>query len=320
MKKALVFLADINEQHVEKLKKAADGCELVFKAPAEVTQADLDAPYDAVVGLVPPKFLHGQSYELLQLSSAGADAYVKPGVLGEGTTLCCCTGAYSQTVSEHALASTLMLLKKLHLYRDDQAKHVWADEGTTGTIDGATVLVMGLGDIGRYYARMAKALGAYVIGVKRRPGGDKPEFVDELYTTDQFDEIVGRADVIFSVMPGTPATTHFYTLERFALMKPSAIFVNCGRGTAVSADVLYEALEKKLVAAAAVDVFETEPLPAESPLWDLQNLLLTPHASGFFHLPATINRVVDICADNLKAWATGGEYRNIVDFESGYKK
>lgn len=319
MKKALVFLPNINDQHRQKLIAAAEGCELVFKAPSEVTQADLDSDYCALVGLVPPAFLHGQSYELVQLSSAGADAYVAPGVLGEGTTLCCCTGAYSQTVAEHALAATLMLLKKLHLYRDDQARHFWADEGTTGTIDGATVLIMGLGDIGRYYARMAKALGAYVIGVKRRPG-EKPDCVDELYTTDQFEEIVGRADIVFSVMPGTPATTHFYTLERFALMKPSAIFINCGRGTAVSADVLYEALEKKLVAAAAVDVFETEPLPSDSPLWDVPNLLLTPHASGFFHLPATINRVVDICADNLKAWAKGGQYRNIVDFSSGYKK
>lgn len=168
-----------------------------------------------------------------------------------------------------------MLQKNLHLYRDAQRRHEWTDMGRVGTMEGAVVLVVGLGEIGCYYARMAKALGAYVIGVKRR-ASEKPDYVDELYLTAQLDEVLGRADVVMSVLPGSAATEHFYTAERFRAMKRSCIFVNCGRGNAVAMDVLEQALRGGEIACAAVDVFEIEPLPASSPLWDLDNLLVIP--------------------------------------------
>ena len=318
MKKILICLPTDNEKYAPKMNKAAQGHEIRHVLPANLTQEDVDWA-QIIIGNIPVKFLHGQEIEFMQLTSAGADAYVKEGVLNRNTVLSCSTGAYSQTVAEHAIAVTLMLLKNLHLYRDDQNEAFWTDEGTTRTIDGATVLVMGMGDIGRYYARMAKALGAYVIGCKRT-AGDKPEYVDELYTTDKFDEVVPRADIVFSILPGTAATEYFYTLDRFKLMKNSAIFINCGRGNAVSADVLYEVLTGGIIEAAGVDVFEQEPLPADSKLWGLKNLVITPHASGFFHLPATIGRVTDICAYNLEAFLNNKDIRNVVDYETGYKK
>ena len=103
-------------------------------------------------------------------------------------------------------------------------------------------------------------------------------------------------------------------------MKRSAVFVNCGRGGAVASDVLYTALHEGLIASAAVDVTEPEPLPAESPLWQLDNLLLTPHISGQNHLPATFERVVDIAAENLRRYLAGEELVNVVDWATGYKK
>ena len=318
MKNILAVLPGPGQHHLEKMVEAAHGNNIIFKAPSDVTQDDVDSA-NVLVGLVPVSFLHGQSsIEFMQLTSAGADAYVKEGLLSRSTVLSCCTGAYSQSVSEHAFAVTLMLLKKLHLYRDDQSECCWADEGTTGTLNGATVLVMGLGDIGRCYAKLVKTMGAHVIGIKRRPG-EKPDFVDELYTTDDFDCVVPRADIIFSVLPGSPATEHFFTLERFRLMKESAIFINCGRGNAVDGDVLYKVLSENIISCAGVDVFENEPLDKSSPLWGLKNLVITPHASGFFHLPVTKDRVIDICAQNLAAWLDGREIINIVDYETGYK-
>ena len=202
---------------------------------------------------------------------------------------------------------------------DEQKKAFWSDHGTVGSLSDCTVAVVGLGDIGQAYARLVKAMGAYVIGVKRR-ATNPPECVDELVMTQDLDTVLPRADVIMSVLPNTAATRYIYTAESFEKMKDSALFINCGRGNAVSSEVLYQALSEHKIAAAAMDVAEVEPLPADSPLWGLENLVITPHISGGFHLPETFERIVDIAAGNLAAFLEGKELRNVVDFATGYKK
>ena len=319
MKKVLVALPELSDVQKEKLSSAAPDWDFRFVNEKSVTSSDVNEA-EIIVGSVPASLLHEpERLEWLQIGSSGADPYVKPGVLRPGTLLTNCTGAYSRTVAEHTLAATLMILKKLHLYRDAQNRREWTDYGTVGSIQDSTILVMGFGEIGKYYARLAKALGAYIIGVKRR-ASEKPDCADELWLTEQFDEVCPRADIIVSFLPAGAATTHFYTAERFRLRKKSGIFINCGRGSAVAAETLEAALKNGEIAAAAVDVFETEPLPAESPLWGIENLLVTPHASGFYHLPATLDYVVDICAANLAARYSGGEVKNVVDFQTGYRK
>ena len=180
-------------------------------------------------------------------------------------------------------------------------------------------MVVGLGDIGQHYARLVKAMGAYVIGVKRR-ATDPPPCVDELAMTQNLDSVLPRADVVMSVLPNTAATRYIYQPESFDLMKDSALFINCGRGNALAGDVLYDALSARKIAAAAIDVTEPEPLPADSPLWGLDNLVITPHVSGGFHLPEVFERIVDIAAENLKAYCAGKPLRNEIDFATGYKK
>ena len=109
-------------------------------------------------------------------------------------------------------------------------------------------------------------------------------------------------------------------MEIFDRMKDSAIFINCGRGNAVASDVLYQVLHDRKIAAAGIDVTEFEPLPSDSPLWELENLMIPPHISGGHHLPETFERIVEICAQNLSAYLSGKELRNVVDFATGYKK
>ena len=164
-----------------------------------------------------------------------------------------------------------------------------------------------------------KAMGARVIGVKRR-AGNCPDCVDELVMTQDLDTVLPRADVILSILPNTAATRYIYTAESFDKMKDSALFINCGRGNAVASDVLVQALTEHKIAAAAVDVTEVEPLPADSPLWQLENLVITPHISGGFHLSETFERIVNIAAENLSAYLGGRELRNVIDFSTGYKK
>ena len=318
MKTILVTLP-LEQRHKEQLLAAGRDCNFVFTDGRVPEEAEI-AQAEVIIGIPPAERIKASPrLELLQLSSAGADPYVKPGVLSARTVLTNATGAYGKAVSEHALAMTLMLQKKLHLYRDDQRRSTWSDEGTVVSIADSTVLILGLGDIGLRYGRMAKALGATVIGVRRRPGVC-PEGVDELITPDQTDACLGRADVVASFMPSTPATIHYFTEERFHAMKPGAVFINCGRGNAVAPEVLDRALREGWIAAAGIDVAEVEPLPADSPLWLNEKLLLTPHVSGFFHLPETLDRIIDIAAENLSAFLAGQALKNIVDFETGYRK
>ena len=318
--KTVLCLLPVEQRHKEKLERAAGAeCSFIYAGEHGATAENVAAA-NIILGTPAPKLINAsEKLELLQLNSAGAEQYVRPGVLAPKTKLTNSTGAYSKAVAEHGAAMLFMMQKKLYLYRDAQKRHEWADFGTVTSVTDATVLVVGLGDIGRHFAGIVKALGAHVIGVKRRPG-EKPDCVDELYTMEKLDDVLPRADVVFSVLPGTPATTHLYTAERFDLMKPSAIFINCGRGASVENNVLYDAVKNGKIASAAIDVSEVEPLPPDSPLWTLDNLMITPHVSGYYHLPYTFERIVDIAAENLGRFMRGEELMNIVDFTTGYKK
>lgn len=318
MKHILVTIP-VNPTQQERINTIAQGNCVQYVPTAQVTEEQA-AEASVIIGNVPAKLIKAsQRLELLQLESAGADAYIVPGALAGTTTLCNATGAYSRAVSEHAAALTLMLMKKLYLYRDAQQESRWTDFGGVTSPVGATVVVVGLGDIGLSYARLLKGMGAAVIGVKRRRGVC-PEGVDELVQTDAIDSVLPRADVVFSILPNTRETVHFYTDERFRMMKNTALFINCGRGNAVDSEVLLHALRNGEIAAAAVDVTDPEPLPADHPLWQQKNLVITPHVSGGHHLPHTLECIVDIACENLMHWMKGETYRNVIDFETGYKK
>jgi len=195
----------------------------------------------------------------------------------------------------------------------------WEDHGMVSSLAESTVLVVGLGDIGLSYARLVKAMGARVIGVKRR-GGVCPEGVDELVLTDEIDRVLPEADVVFSILPNTAETAYFYTAERFACMKNSAVFINCGRGNAVSHEVLLNALQSGQIAGAAIDVCETEPLPADSPLWQEEKLVITPHVAGNFHHSSIYKGILKIALNNLERYLAGKAPENVVDLSTGYKR
>lgn len=317
MKKVLCVIP-FNESQRARLAAAAKDCEITYLSLRELTQSQVREA-NIIIGNVPPEMIKGaEKLELLQLGSSGADAYVGEGIVSESAAIVNCTGAYSKAVSEHTFAMMLMLMKKLHLYRDDQMNSQWWDEGDVVSPVGAKVVIVGLGDIGLRLAKLCKGVGSYVIGVKHRRS-EKPDCVDELYTTEDLDKVLPMADVVVSILPGTPATYHIFTPERFELMKNSAMFINVGRGFAVSEEALYDALTTGQIACAGVDVLEHEPLKADSPLWSLRNLMITPHASGYYHLPDTLKIIADICEHNLKAYTSGGELMNVVDRKLGYR-
>ncbi len=297
------------------LEAAAPGAVFHYgKEPEALRDADV------IIGNVAPGLLQDvPKLKWLQLNSAGADAYCKPGILGDDVLLTNSTGAYGQAVSEHMLAMLLSLVKKLNRYEKNQARHLWQDEGEVRSLRELTIAIMGFGDIGRDFGKLCKLLGAHVIGVRRHKGSVPPE-ADEMDTMDNLQNVLSRADVVASVLPGTPATTGLYNADFFAAMKEGSYFINCGRGTAVNQKDLRTALESGRLAGAALDVAIPEPLPAEDPLWEAPHLILTPHISGDYHLSATWDRVVAIAAENLKHFQAGEPLRNPVDRKTGYKK
>ena len=317
--KSILVTIPVNESHKERIDAIAKECCVRYVPGGQVTEEQVSEA-SVIIGNVPARFIRAsEKLELLQLESAGADQYLPEGVLAESTVLCNATGAYNRTVSEHAVALTLALMKKLYLYRDAQRNSQWIDFGTAMSPAGATVLVVGLGEIGLQYAKIMKAMGAKMIGVKRREG-PCPEGIDALVRTDEVDTVLPRADVVFSILPNTKQTVHFYTKERFGLMKNSALFINCGRGNAVESGVLLKALQEGQIAAAAIDVTENEPLPADHPLWKQENLIITPHVAGTYHIPYTLERIVDIACENLEHWRKGEAFCNVVDMETGYRR
>lgn len=317
MEKILVTLP-VTDKHKALFEKQAPNARFAYIPFTEVTREQVQEA-DIIIGNVAPALIAGsQNLKWLQLFSAGTDGYLENGVLPSGCKLTNATGAYGLTISEHMLAMLLMLQKKLHLYRDHQSAHEWVDEGQVTSIYNSTTLVIGLGDIGNEFAKRMKLLGSYTIGVKRCQT-EKPDYIDELFTTEAIDDLLPKADIVALCLPQTKDTIHIMSKERLLKMKKSAILLNVGRGSAIDTEALIEVLDSGHLLGVGVDVTEEEPLPKDSPLWDKKNVVITPHISGQFHLQETLERIIRISAGNLQAFVNHRPLRNIVDFETGYR-
>lgn len=306
-----------NESQRRKVQEGAGDIPVEFLSGKDMTEERL-AQAEVIIGNQRPETLRkAQNLKWLQLNSAGANLYCAPGVLPEQVILTSATGAYDITVSENMMAYTLALFKRLPEYFANQRQHLWQDQGDAASAWGAKVLVLGLGNIGLGYARRMKAMGSYIIGIKRSIGR-APEGIDELHTMEELPECLKQADVVAAVLPETPETIHILGREQFALMKKTAFLINVGRGSAVDTEALREALEQGEIAGAALDVTEPEPLPADHPLWEAPNLILTPHVAGDFHIPVTLDIIADICRENLQHYLAGEPLKNAVDRKKGY--
>lgn len=242
---------------------------------------------------------------------AGTEEYVD--VMPAGAALTSSAGTNSQSVSEHLLASLLALYRKLPLCRDRQREHKWdQDIGSVRTLVGATVLVAGAGHVGSAFAQLCKALGAKrTIGLKRSVNVPVPGF-DELFPLSELDRLLPQADVVALTLPHTPETDGLMDRARLARMKEDAVLLSAGRGTVLDQDALVELMNGGHLWGAALDVTTPEPLPEDSPLWDVPNLLLTSHVAGGLRLPVTRENCVRLALENLKRYLAGEPLENVV--------
>lgn len=285
---------------------------------AAVTEENI-GELDAVIGNIPPALLkHAGKLKLLQLNTAGVNEYTTaPGIFArEDTALCSAVGAYGVVLSEYMVTAHLMLLKNMLLYRDNMKKPVWEPRNDVQTVFRSTVLVLGAGNIGRNYALRVRAMGAKTIGIRRSPS-PLPEF-DEVYSMAELDRLLPEADCVAMCLPATPETVRVMTRERLFRMKKGAVLVNAGRGNAVDPEGLYDALTSGHLRGAAIDVTDPEPLPLTSPLWQVPNLLITPHSAGGMRVRYTVERICEIAAHNLRAVMDGKIPEKTVDKNGGY--
>ena len=301
------------------LEKAAEGtgtaCSFVY---APKPSDDQLAAANVIIGMVPPERLPlATSLAWLQLSWAGAGPYCAPGVIPDDVVLTCASGAYGLTCSEHMLAFTFDLVRRFSEYHRNREQRVWQAAGAITSVEGSTVVVLGLGDIGGAYARKMHALGARVIGVRRAVKA-VPDYAERVATIHELDEVLPEADIVAMALPGSAGTAHVLDERRLRLMKPTAYLLNVGRGNAIDPAGLKAVLADGLLAGVALDVTEPEPLPPDDELWSYDRVFITPHVSGQLFLPETLNRIVDIAANNLRAWLSGKALDHVVNRDLGY--
>ena len=305
MKKVFVNV-NFSDEQKKRLEAVSKDLEFVYNKDDNITDSNI------IIGNYnPDKLKEFKNLELLLLTAVGYDAYVKEGVISKDVILCNAVDVHSREVSEHILALMLELTKNLHLYKNNQSNSLWKDEGIVKSYSGLRVAIIGFGDIGNCLAKMCKALGMYVIGVKRKMI-EKPSYIDELHTNEDMDSVISDVDVVVSVLPGTKENVHLFTMDTFKKMKSDTIFINCGRGNLYDTDVLCKVLEKKIIKAAACDVFEVEPLPSNHRLYKLDNFILTPHVAGFFHLDSAKEEYLNLIIENLKRYINGEELKFVV--------
>jgi len=288
-----------------------------YKKHDNVTEEDVKSA-GVIIGSISPELLKSaQNLKWMQLLSAGSEHMQAGGVFPKNAVLTNASGSYGDAMAEYMLGMLLTIQKNLHICRDNQNEGQWKKVIPTGLIDGSITLVIGLGDIGGAFARRMKALGSYVVGV-RRSNADAPDYVDELHLTGELDSLLPRADIIALSLPATNETRHILSRERIGLLKQNAIIVNVGRGAAIDTDGICDALYGGKIGGAALDVTNPEPLPEGHLLWNAPNCLITPHVSGSNNARGTYERIINLCLYNFRAFVTGGAMRNVVDFKRGY--
>jgi glyoxylate/hydroxypyruvate reductase A len=230
--------------------------------------------------------------------------------LPKGVRLTRTVGTFGERMAEYALASILAVRQHLHLYRDDQHSRSWSPRLAV-PLHGARLGVAGYGAIGRSLAVAAERFGMRVHGLARRARRDEGR---DVLATDQLQAFVSRSDIVVNVLPRTPNTTRLFDDVAFRAMPEGAWFLNMGRGATVDQTALVDALRDGHLGGAVLDVFETEPLPREDPLWSMPNVIVTPHVAG----TTDPREVVDAFEQNVPHFRAGDPMHDEVDRHRGY--
>ena len=319
MKKVLVTFGP-DEEDKYKLRDVFTGYEVVFDESNNAATLNEEAKVDVeiIIGnIAATKLNQFPNLKWLQLISAGTDTYTAD-VLGN-TILTNASGTYGCAVPEYMVGAVFNIYKSFNLYRDLERNGEWKDLGEARCVAKATILSLGLGDIGGNFSRSMKKLGCKVIGV-RKDISKCPDYVDEIVSIDNLDEVIGKADVVAISIPDNNETRGMFSRERISKMKDGSVLINVGRGSIVDTEALCDALEEGKLSGAVLDVTDPEPLPSSHRLYKIPNAVVTPHISGRLRgMPETYRYFMEILLDNAKRYVEGRPLRNQVDLKTGYR-
>jgi phosphoglycerate dehydrogenase-like enzyme len=312
----LIVTAGVAERFGEKIRDAAPGAEIAAMSPAgwqgdpdgaELAYISVDSLVDGSIRLL-VEALPKLSLKWVHTFSIGLDDPAYRRIVDQGIPLTNGVGTQSQPIAQHVLLMMLHHVKGMANWERNKPLHRW-ERTPSDELTGKTVCLLGLGGIGAEVAKIAKVLGMRVIGLRRSP--DPVPNVDEILPQDAVGELCARADFLVICAPLTRQTKGMVGPDELARMKPSAYIINVARGPLIQEPALIAVLTEGRIAGAALDVFDQEPLPADHPLWDLPNVVITPHQAP--SSPMHLVRGTELFIENLRRYIRGEPLMNVVN-------
>ena len=318
--KIIVISDKLRDRHVELIRKTARDAHaevLFFKNEKEAMAEAFDA--DVVYGFGMTIAAKSRNLKWLCVPSAGVDYLLKPGSFAnESCILTNSAGAYGVSIAEHMIAVLLIMLRQIAIFTEGARLKEWRSPVAQGSIKNSRITVLGAGDIGSSFAQRAKAFGPEsLIAVNRSGISSEPAF-DKVVKVSELNSILPDTDILAMSLPSTPETIGILNEERTRMLPQGAYIINVGRGSAIDERALAAALNDGHLAGAALDVFCKEPLAKDDPLWDVKNILITPHVAGNLTVEYTIDKNVEMFCEDLQNYAAGRELKYRVDKKAGY--
>ncbi len=276
--------------------------------------------YTGLPGVVPfhDVWQAAKKVRWVQSLSAGVEKIVASDLAHSDVPLTNARGVFKRSLAEFTIFGILYHYKRGRRLVDNQQAHRW-DDFHVGWLPDKVMGVVGYGEIGRECGLLAHALGMKIQAVRRRPQNSKSDSIlDRVFPPAKLHEMLHAIDVLVAAAPLTPETHHMLSDEEFSAMKPSAIVVNVGRGPVIDQDALIRALRAKKIAGAVLDVFETEPLPPDNPLWEMENVLISPHCTDRTEDPDWLDLSMRVFLENFDHYRKGEPLINVVDKQAGY--
>ena len=318
--KLIVCINNITEDQKAAIREAASSQGWTAEICDDKQEA-LEAARDAeVVFADTPRYvLHAPELKWMISPSAGVNHFTKNEAFREsGVMLSNSSGAYGVTISEHIVMTALAMLRKLPEYQAHIKAKNWFRGYPIKSIKDARITLLGTGDIGQETARRLRAFGPEKLtGVNTRGVDPAGDLFDEAVPVSDLDKVLPGTDILIMSLPSTPATYHIMDERKLALLPDGALVINVGRGVCIDEAALISELQAGRLRA-ALDVFEKEPIPEDSELWDCPNLLITPHVAGDMLLPYTVQRIVDLFIEDFLRYTRGEKPARLVDLEKGY--
>lgn len=314
----ILFSANISSRHRTNLKEKFPNehfqfCKNMREAKKHIKSVEVLVTYgeDVTANIVK----QASNLKWIMVISAGMDQLPFETIEQHNILITNVRGIHKVPMAEYVISMLLQVYRQEKILIHNERNNHWDKSIKMREISGNTMLIVGTGAIGKEVARLAKAFQMKTLGVSR--SGREVEFFDETYPIAQLDYVLPKADFVISVLPSTAETKYLYSIHHFKLMKDTAIFLNMGRGDVVSSEDVLKAVKEQEIEHAILDVFEQEPLSEEHPLWQEENITITPHLSGVS--TNYVARSLDIFMENLTVYRQGSSsYINIIDTKRGY--